>query len=97
MDTTHVFRTEIHQVELRMITAWKVGRRLPGFLLTTRGLDELISTVFMLNPDAIWLLDDKIERPDGDRYEQTRNCEQICRKNKKGESESREEYNGIGK
>lgn len=51
----------------------------------------------MLNPDAIWLLDDKIERPDGDRYEQTRNCEQICRKNKKGESESREEYNGIGK
>ena len=46
-----------------MTAAWKISCRLSIFILAARGLDKLINTVFMLNLDAIWSLDDKSKLP----------------------------------
>ena len=62
-DMSHLFDNETHQAELRMTAAWKIGWRLPLFILAARGLDKLINMVFMLNLDTIWLLDDKSKLP----------------------------------
>ena len=58
-----VFENEKHQAELRMAAAWKISCRLPIFILAAHGFDKLINTVFMLNPDVIWLLNDKLKLP----------------------------------